>query len=49
MLAEIEQRSNDRMLRVVGHLDEHATQDLLEAMTTIRRLLEKGNTDAAPG
>lgn len=49
MLFEIERRSNDRMLRVVGHLDGHATQDLLEALHTIRRLLEKGNTDAAPG
>jgi DNA-binding MarR family transcriptional regulator len=49
MLAAIEHRSNDRMLRAVGHLDEHDTQAVLDAMHTIRRLLEKGNTDAAPG
>jgi hypothetical protein len=37
------------MLRAVGHLNEPDTRALLDAMHTIRRLLEKGNTDAAPG
>jgi DNA-binding MarR family transcriptional regulator len=44
-LAEIEARSNHRVLALVDHLGEHETEDLLYAMATIRRLLEGGMTD----
>jgi DNA-binding MarR family transcriptional regulator len=41
-LAEIEARSNRRMLALVEHLGEHETRELLDAMATIRRLLREG-------
>ena len=46
-LAELEQRSNTRMLRLVEHLDEAEVIALLESMDRIRTLLtDKGNTRA---
>lgn len=44
-LADIEDRSNRRMLALVNHLGERDTRELLDAMAAIRRLLEEGMTD----
>lgn len=47
-LAEIEARSNRRMLALVDHLTDHETNQLLDAMATIRRLLQEGMTGDRP-
>jgi DNA-binding MarR family transcriptional regulator len=39
MLAELERRSNDRMLGLIEHLDESQVGELLESMRRIRSLL----------
>lgn len=44
-LADIEDRSNRRMLALVNHLGERDTRELLDAMAAIRRLLAEGMTD----
>jgi DNA-binding MarR family transcriptional regulator len=45
-LAEIERRSNARMLRLVDHLDESEIAELLESIDRIRTLLtDERNTD----
>lgn len=41
LLAEIEDRSNERMTTLVSHLDDDEIERLLEAMNTIRELLDK--------
>lgn len=46
-LAELERRSNARMLRLVEHLDEAEVTALLESMDRIRTLLtDEGKPDA---
>jgi DNA-binding MarR family transcriptional regulator len=46
-LAELERRSNARMLRLVEHLDELEVTELLESMDRIRTLLtDRGRPDA---
>ena len=44
LLAEIERRSNARMLALVGHLDGGDVDRLVDAMDTIRSLLGKERT-----
>jgi DNA-binding MarR family transcriptional regulator len=46
-LAELERRSNARMLRLVEHLDDREVTELLESMDRIRTLLtEHGDSHA---
>jgi DNA-binding MarR family transcriptional regulator len=45
LLADIERRSNDRMLAVVAHLDDDGIGQLLAAMRQIRHLLTPERTD----
>lgn len=48
LLKEIEQRSNDRMSALVCHLDDDAIRRVLEAMDTIRTLLDKETSHETP-